>query len=106
MPLDEDIKGSHGEGEAGVEVLPDSVHDFLEMAHDGQHGEHRLDEHTVLPLAPLTQFEIRRVHLGGMEGGITQDRVAGKFVRKYTLRHYSCFFKEIEGKSAEFSPPS
>jgi hypothetical protein len=32
MPLDEDIKGGHGEGEAGVEVLPDSVHDFLEMA--------------------------------------------------------------------------
>ena len=27
MPLDEDIKGGHGEGEAGVEVLPDSVHD-------------------------------------------------------------------------------
>jgi hypothetical protein len=30
MPLDEDIKSGHGEGEAGVEVLPDSVHDFLE----------------------------------------------------------------------------
>src|SRR5215510_6660719 len=73
MPLDEDIKGSHSEGEAGVEVLPDSVHDFLEMAHDGQHGEHRLDEHTVLPLAARTQFEVRRVPLGSMEGGITQD---------------------------------
>jgi hypothetical protein len=35
MPLDEDIKGGHGEGEAGVEVLLDSVHDFLETAHDG-----------------------------------------------------------------------
>jgi len=35
MPLDEDIKGGHGEGEAGVEVLLDAVHDFLEMAHDG-----------------------------------------------------------------------
>src|SRR5215471_10679620 len=73
MPLDEDIKGGHGEGEAGVEVLPDSVHDFLEMAHDGQHGEHRLDEHTILPRAALTQFEVRRVPLGSMEGGITQD---------------------------------
>src|SRR5215510_3583447 len=73
MPLDEDIKGGHGEGEAGVEVLPDSVHDFLEMAHDGEHGEHRLDEHPVLPLAALTQFEVSRVPRGGMEGGITQD---------------------------------
>jgi hypothetical protein len=73
MPLDEDIKRGHGEGEAGVEVLPDSVHDFLEMAHDGEHGEHRLDEHTAPLLAARTQFEVRRVPLGGMEGGITQD---------------------------------
>jgi hypothetical protein len=33
-------------------------------------------------------------------------RVAGKFVRKYTLRRYAFFFKEIEEKSAEFSTPS
>src|SRR5262245_57650843 len=31
------------------------------------------------------------------------QRVAGKSVRKYTLRRYSFFFKEIEAKSAEFS---
>ena len=73
MPLDEDIKGGHSEGEAGVEVLPDAVHDFLEMAHDGEHGEYRLNEHPVLPRAALTQFEVGRVPLGGMEGGITQD---------------------------------
>src|SRR5215813_4547399 len=73
MPLHEDIKGGHGEGEPGVEVLPDAVHDFLAMAHDGQHGEHRLDEHPALPRAARTQFEVRRVPLGGMEGSITQD---------------------------------
>jgi len=32
-------------------------------------------------------------------------RVAGIFVRKYTLRRYSFFFKEIEVKSIEFSTP-
>ncbi len=32
-------------------------------------------------------------------------RVAGKSVRKYTLRRYLFFFKEIEAKSAEFSTP-
>ena len=37
---------------------------------------------------------------------IDELRVAGKSVRKYTLRHYSFFFKEIEAKSAEFSTPS
>ena len=33
------------------------------------------------------------------------SRVAGIFVRKYTLRRYSFFFKEIEVKSIEFSTP-
>src|SRR6266851_141327 len=68
MPLDQDIEGGHGEREPGVEIRPDAMHHLFEMAHDSQHGEHRLDEHTVLPLATLTQFEIRRVPLGGMEG--------------------------------------
>jgi hypothetical protein len=37
---------------------------------------------------------------------IARTRVAGKSVRKYTLRLYSFFFKEIEAKSAAFSTPS
>src|SRR6266487_370950 len=51
------------------------------------------------------------------KGGVTPSqgswqprRVAGKYVRKYTLRHYSFFFKEIQAKSGKYSvnpcPPS
>ena len=32
MPLDQHIKGRHGEREAGVKVLPGSMHHLLEMA--------------------------------------------------------------------------
>src|ERR1700704_1535918 len=46
---------------------------LLQMADECQHREHRLHEHTILPLAPLTQFEIRGIALGRMEAGITQD---------------------------------
>ena len=73
MPLDEHIEGGHGERQTRLKIRPASMHDFLEMAHDGQHGEHRLDEHTVLPRAARTQFEIGRIALGGMGGRITQD---------------------------------
>jgi len=63
MPLDQDIEGGHGEREPGVNIRPTPVHNPLAMAHDGQHGEHCLDEHTVFPLAALTQCEISRVPL-------------------------------------------
>src|SRR5207237_7113889 len=35
--------------------------------------EHRLHEQTILPLAALTQFEIARIALRGMETGVAQD---------------------------------
>ena len=70
MPLDEDIEGRHGEGQARLKIGPAPVHDLFEMANECQHGEHRLDEHTVLPLPALTQFEIRGIPLRGMEAGV------------------------------------
>src|SRR5437660_540359 len=73
MPLDEHIEGRHSEGEACLERRPDSVHDLLEMKHHRQHGEHRLHEHALLPLPPSAQFEVGRVPLSDMEGGIAQD---------------------------------
>src|SRR6516225_8688498 len=73
MPLDEHIEGGHGEREPGVKIRPAPVHDFLEVADERQHREDRLYQHTLLPLAALTQFEVGRIALGSMEGGITQD---------------------------------
>ena len=49
------------------------MHHLLEMADQRQHREHRFHKHAVLPLAALTQFEVARIPLGGMEGGIAQD---------------------------------
>src|SRR5712691_12866473 len=76
MPLDQHIEGRHGERESGVEIRPHTVHDPLKMADHGQHGEHRLHEHAILPLAALTQFEVAWIPLRGMESGITQDNHA------------------------------
>src|SRR5215471_5524084 len=73
MPLDQHIEGGHGERQARLKIGPAPVHDLFEMADERQHGEHRLDEHTVLPLTALAQFEVGRIALGGMECRITQD---------------------------------
>src|SRR5262245_6115309 len=70
MPLDQHVEGGHGEGQARLKIHPAPMHHFFEMANERQHREYGLDEHAVLPLAALTQFEIRRVPLGGMECGI------------------------------------
>ena len=73
MPLDQHIKRRHREREAGLEILPHVVRDSLEMAHHGQHGEHRFHQQAVLPLAALTEFEMARIALRGMEAGVAQD---------------------------------
>src|SRR5215211_5080036 len=76
MPLDQHIESGHGEREPGVEIRPDPMHDLFEMADERQHREDRLDEHTVLPLATLTEFEVGGITFCRMEGGITQDNHA------------------------------
>src|SRR5262249_46438273 len=73
MPLDEHIEGRHGESQARLKIAPAPVHDLFEMAHERQHREHGLYQHAVLPLPPLTQFEVGGIALRGMKGGITQD---------------------------------
>ena len=73
MPLDEHIEGRHGESQARLKIAPAPVHDLFEMAHERQHREHCLYQHPVLPLPPLTQFEIGGIALGSMEAGITQN---------------------------------
>jgi Transposase DDE domain len=73
VPLDQHIEGGHGEGQARLKIRPAPMHDLLQMADERQHREHRLNEHTILPLAPRTQCEIRRIALGSMEAHITQD---------------------------------
>src|SRR6267378_3363486 len=86
MPLDQHIEGGHGECEAGLEVLPASVHDFLEVADHRQHGEHRLHQQAVLPLPALTQFEVGGIALGGMEAGVAQDNHASVDVANQPLQ--------------------
>src|SRR6266704_3173983 len=76
MPLDQHIEDGHGEREARLKIRPAPMHHLFEMADERQHREHRLNEQAILPLAPLTQFEIARIAFRRMEGGITQDNHA------------------------------
>src|SRR6266511_687178 len=73
MPLDQQIKGGHGEREPCLEIIPHTVHHLFEMADERQHGKHCLHQHAIFPLAALTQFEVAWIPLGGMKGRITQD---------------------------------
>ena len=61
---------------ARLKIGPAPVHDLFEMADERQHGEHRLDEHPVLPRAALTQFQVSGVAFHGMKAGVAQDNHA------------------------------
>src|SRR5207249_4148054 len=70
IPLDQHIEGGYGERQARLKIRPGPMHHLLEMTDQRQHREHRFNKHAVLPLAALTQCEVSRIPLGGMEGGI------------------------------------
>src|SRR4030095_15600681 len=73
VPLDQHIEGGHGERQARLKRRPAPMHHLFEMADERQPREHRLPQHAVLPLAALTEFEIARIALRGMEAGVAQD---------------------------------
>src|SRR6266540_2866739 len=73
MPLHQHVKHRHGERQTSMEIRPAPVHDLLEMADQCQHREHRLHQHAVLPLSPLTQFQVAWIPFGSMEGCVAQD---------------------------------
>jgi len=73
MPLDQHIEGGHRERQARLTIRPAPMPHLFEMADERQPGEHRLDEHPVLPRAALTQFQVGEVAFSRMEAGITQD---------------------------------
>src|SRR5438132_14367503 len=73
MPLDQQIKGGHGEREPCLEIIPHTVHHLFEMADERQHRQHCLHQYAILPLAALTQCEVAWIPLSSMKGRITQD---------------------------------
>src|SRR5256885_8361070 len=94
MPLDEPIESGHGEGQARLKACPAPVHDLFEMADQRQHGEHRLYQYTVLPLAAWTQFEVGGIAFRRMESGITQDN---HLVFKLPHEPLKCVIRDIGG---------
>src|SRR5215813_8306246 len=73
MPLDEEIKSRQGKGQPHLERRPSAMGHFLKMTDAMNHREDGLDQHARIPQAPITQFEIHRISLFGMERRVTED---------------------------------
>src|SRR5947209_8560025 len=87
MPLDQCIEGGHGARQARLKIRPAPMHPLFEMTDERQHREYRLHRDAVRPYGPLTQLEIARIAVGGMEAGITQDAPALAKLPKQPLKH-------------------
>src|SRR5438094_7918667 len=73
MPLDEHIESGHRKRQARLKIGPDPMHHLLQMTNEREHREHCLHQHTVFPLAALTQFQVAGIPIRGMEAGVAQD---------------------------------
>src|SRR6266850_7974130 len=90
MPLNQHIEGRHSKGQARLKIRPAPMHHLFEMADERQHREHRFDEHTVLPLTALTQFEVGGIALRRMETGVAQDNHAPVDLANEPLKGIVC----------------
>lgn len=76
MPLNQQIERGDGKRQPGLQVVGHSMHHFLGMTDQRQHGKHRLDQHPVVPSPAWAQFEVGRIAVAGMKPGIGQDQHA------------------------------
>src|SRR5688572_13743655 len=67
IPPGYDIKGCHGEGQAGTEILPDPMGYLFQMPYLSEHGEDCLHQHALIPLTTTAESKIRWVTYLGME---------------------------------------
>ena len=77
IPLDEQVEHRHGVSQAALEISPNPVHHPLEVAYQGQHGEHRFDNHARVPLAPLANPEVFRMPVFLDKAFITEQHHPG-----------------------------
>ena len=61
IPLNEQVEHRHCISQAAFEICPTAVHHLFEMTNQGQHGEHRFDNHARIPLASLANPDIIRM---------------------------------------------
>ena len=72
VPLHQQVEGSHGETQSCLEVVPNTMHHFLEVPDQGEHREYGFHHHALIPLPTFAEFEVGGVSLTGMETRITQ----------------------------------
>ncbi len=73
VPLHEKINSRQRKRQACLESSPGAVRDLFDMAHSGQHRQHRLHHHSGMPQAAVTELEVGRIPFFGMESPIAQD---------------------------------
>jgi hypothetical protein len=61
VPLNEQVEHHHRVNQAALEISPNPMHDLFEMAHQGQHGEYRFDDHAGVSFASLEDPEVFRI---------------------------------------------
>jgi hypothetical protein len=76
IPTDQQIENGHGEGQTGLKVDPNAMHDFHEMANGGQHGQDRFDDHALIMVEWLIHLQIGWISVFVVKAMIREDHGA------------------------------
>lgn len=73
VPLLEQIEKRDRKGESHLEIRPDSLPQMFQFANLRQQRENRFDQHSVVPLAAPTDFQIFRLIDSAPKAGVRQN---------------------------------
>lgn len=76
FPTNQQVEQGHCEGQSCLKISPSAVHDFLEMADGGQHGQYSFDNHALVVVERLTHLQVSRIASGGVKAMIGEHHRA------------------------------
>jgi len=73
VPLNQDVKDSHGESKLGLKIAPNFMSSTFEITDISQHRKHGFNDHANIPLTALTDAQIGGMPIHLFKGSIREN---------------------------------
>src|SRR5689334_5123772 len=109
IPLRQQVESCHCEGQACLEVDPDTVSHMLDVANGVQHGKYRLNHHARVPLPSLAYEQVSGIALFEGKELVSQHYhfllILSNHRVESRIMNISCGTIPIDNRRSRYQPP-